>query len=236
MHRDIKPENFLLGNPDNCIIYLIDFGNARKYRSSKSGKHIQPFQIKRIFGAYMFLSLNASNGYQQSRRDDLEALGYMYIYLAKGELPWNSLRCTSMDELLNNTIILKRSILMEDLCKDLPEEFCDFMKYVKNLNFESKPNYEYLRSLFNNILLKLDIFTWMDNKCLTVDNYKGNNSLSKIRVRKKNSLFKKKHFNKKDILIKDLQYFNTEIGNIEEDRLKNNIGIFHKFWLGIKIM
>ena len=79
IYRDIKPDNFLVGNPDNSILYLIDFGNARKYRSSKTGKHIQPFHIKRIFGTAIFLSLNATYGYQQSRRDDLESLGYMYI-------------------------------------------------------------------------------------------------------------------------------------------------------------
>ena len=78
IYRDIKPDNFLVGNPDNSIIYLIDFGNARKYRSSKSGKHIQPFFIKRIFGTNLFLSLNASTGYQQSRRDDLEAFVYFF--------------------------------------------------------------------------------------------------------------------------------------------------------------
>ena len=159
-----------ISKSDNSIIYLIDFGNASKYHSSKSGKHIQPFQKKRIFGTYLFLSINGSIGYQQSRRDDLEALGYMYIYLAKGELPWNRLKCTSLQQLFNNTIKLKKNILMEDLCKDLPGEFCDYMKYVKNLNFESKPDYEYLRRLFNNILLKIDMFTWMDNKWLTADN------------------------------------------------------------------
>ena len=194
IHRDIKPENFLLGNPDNSIIYLIDFGNARKYRSSKTGKHIRPYQINRIFGTTSFLSLNASKGYEQSRRDDLESLGYMYILLAKGELPWKIVKYKNLGELLYNTVKIKGNILMEDLCKDLPNEFCDYMKYVRKLNFEEKPNYEYLKNLFKNILFRIDIFTWMDNNRLTVDNYKEYSSLAKNMDSKKKNFIKKKNF------------------------------------------
>ena len=109
----------------------------------------------------------------------------MYIFLLKGELPWHILKYTNLDELFNNSLEIKRNILMEDLCKDLPNKFYDYMKFVKNLNFETKPDYNYLRSLFKNILFKIDIFTWMDSKGLKMDNYKEKNSLSKIRNKNK---------------------------------------------------
>ena len=81
LHRDIKPANFLVGNPDNAQLYLIDFGNARKYKSSKTGKHIKLVKSNKVYGSLIFLSTNALKGIEQTRKDDLEALGYVIIYL-----------------------------------------------------------------------------------------------------------------------------------------------------------
>ena len=225
IHRDIKPENFLLGNPDNSILYLIDFGNARKYRSSKTGKHIKPIQIKRIFGTALFLSINASYGNQQSRRDDLESLGYMYILLAKGELPWKILKYIniSLEELMWKTIRIKKYISMEDLCKDLPNEFCDYMKYVKKLNFESKPDYEYLRGLFKNILLRIDIFAWMYSNKLTVDNFKEYNSLAQNRDTQNKQSLKKRYSKKKCNILTNLDNYVFNKENTKEDKHKKLI-------------
>jgi len=83
IHRDIKPHNFVIGRKDPEIIYIIDFGFARKYRSSRTGKHIKYNNIKYTYGSLKFISINGNKGYEQSRRDDLESLGYMLIYLTK---------------------------------------------------------------------------------------------------------------------------------------------------------
>ena len=187
IHGDINPENFLLGNPDNSIIYLIDFGNSHKYRSSKTGKHIKQIKNCEICRNKKFLSLNASRGYEQSRRDDLESLGYMYIYLAKGKLPWSDdLEKINIEDFLKKSIIIKKNILVEDLCKDLPKEFCDYMNYVKKLNFEAKPNYGYLKSLFKNLLLNIDSFTWVEqnnyNHKIKIENNSFNNNLKKSKI------------------------------------------------------
>ena len=154
IHRDIKPENFLIGYRNNSIIYLIDFGLSRKFRSSKTGKHIRFSLTKRIFGTVRYNSYNASRGVEQSRRDDLESIGYMLIYLIKGNLPWKDVKLKADNaykkyiEMLN----LKKTTSPEDLCFGLPSQLADYIKYCKNLKFEQDPDYEYLRNLFKNIL------------------------------------------------------------------------------------
>ena len=100
------------------------------------------------------MSRNANRGYELSRRDDLESFGYMIIYLAKNNLPWINLEKSKLEK---NKIIqviykIKNSITSEQLCKDLPEEFNIFIKYVRNLKFEQKPDYFYLKGLFISVL------------------------------------------------------------------------------------
>ncbi len=87
IHLDLKPKNFLVGKLDNSLIYIIDFGLAKKYRSSRTGNHVK-FAINNYFsGNVKFSSPNAMKGIEPSRRDDLESLGYMLIYLYNQKLP-----------------------------------------------------------------------------------------------------------------------------------------------------
>ena len=62
IHRDIKPENFTTGFEDISTIYLIDFGISRKYRSSKTLKHVKFSLTGRMFGTIRYASYNASRG------------------------------------------------------------------------------------------------------------------------------------------------------------------------------
>ena len=203
LHRDIKPENFLVGYPDSSVIYLIDFGLSKKYRSSRTGKHIKSLKIKKIDGTTNFLSLNAMRGNEQSRKDELESLGYMYIYLAKGELPWSNIKCHKIEDMITKTGIMKSKISVENLCQKLPNEFCQYMNYVKKLSFEQKPDYEYLRNLFKNILFKnkerLDnIFSWVDPRNISKDNN-----------RKRYSSLPRKRSNTHTRLLRKLSDFNS---------------------------
>ena len=210
IHRDIKPANFVVGYPDSSLIYIIDFGNSRKYRSSRTGKHIQSYKTYKIFGTILYLSMGVLRGNEQSRKDDLESLGYMYIYLATAELPWSKIKVNSLEEMLQKTSELKENTSIEELCKNMPPEMALYMKYVKKLAFDEAPNYDYLRSLFIKVLSKMgetndNIFSWVDKSKIEKRNIiksssrnntysrllkKIDKSLQKINKKKKNNSFK----------------------------------------------
>ena len=158
IHRDIKDKNFIIGRKDPHIIYLIDFGFSKKYRSSRTGKHIGFSNIKTLIGSVLFTSRYAIKGYESSRRDDLESLGYLLIFFAKGGcLPWSNMYNKPQENRLKTIekiAIIKQRITEEVLCKGLPEEFIKFMKYVRKLGFEQDPNYKYMKGLFISLLSK----------------------------------------------------------------------------------
>ena len=175
IHRDIKPNNFVIGRKDPELIYLIDFGLSHKYKSSRTGKHIQFKNLRLTYGSLRYLSINGNKGYEQSRRDDLESLGYMLIYLATGYLPW--LKAENLDyETLKKYIIvykMKKSITTEKLCAGLPKEMATYLNYCKELYFEQDPDYNYLRSLFYLILCQINQkndlkFVWISIKNIKV--------------------------------------------------------------------
>ena len=155
LHRDIKPGNFLVGNPDSSQIYLIDFGNARKYRSSRTGKHLTYYKTNTIFGTILFLSLNVLKGIEQTRKDDLESLGLIIIYLYTGQLPWSELKFKTINQALYTFFDIRQKISIEELCKGIPIEMMVYMKYVNDLKFEENPDYDYLKTLFFNSFKKI---------------------------------------------------------------------------------
>ena len=168
IHRDIKPENFLIGCDDPYLIYLVDFGLSKKYRSERTGKHVQFSIPKRITGTARYSSLNALKGYQVSRRDDLECVAYVLIYFMRGNLPWEKIEAKTKIEKYRKIYKLKLLITPEKLCQNLPNEMCEFLKYTRNLDFEQEPNYAYCISLFNNALAKFGeyndfLFSWINN-------------------------------------------------------------------------
>ena len=147
IYRDIKPNNFLFGQKDKDVLYLIDFGLSKKYKSSKTGKHITSKNIEKFYGTSRYASIYAMSGKEQSRRDDIISIGYMIIYLMKRNLPWIKIKFKNFKECYNKIYEMKKNMKSEDLCKDLPKEILDYMKYAISLEFEQKPDYK-IKKLF----------------------------------------------------------------------------------------
>ena len=153
IHRDVKPANINIGiGKRNKFLYLIDFGLCKKYRSSRTNKHYPFEQGKHLVGNARYSSINALEGYSQSRRDDLESLGYVLIYLCLGKLPWQGKISNSKEDKYYKILEIKKSITPSELCESLPPQFEEYIKYVRNLKYEEDPDYTYLKNLFLKIL------------------------------------------------------------------------------------
>ena len=174
IHRDIKPHNFLMGLKDPNMLYIIDFGLSKKYRSKK-GKHIKFAITNNITGTPRYCSINALRGAEQSRKDDLESLFYVIIYFFRGDVPWQNLKIKSRNERFKKINEIKKKVNYNLLCKNLPEEVYNFGIYVKNLKFEEEPNYTYMQKLFYTILSKTnqqndDKFSWIKSNTFQSSN------------------------------------------------------------------
>ena len=194
IHRDIKPHNFLMGIDDPDILYLIDFGLSKKYRSKK-GKHIKFSINNNITGTPRYCSINGLRGAEQSRRDDLESLFYVIIYFFRGNLPWQNLKIKSRQERFNQINYLKKNISYKILCKNLPQELYNFGTYIKRLKFEEDPDYNFLRNCFYSILKNINEkndnkFSWLTNFKSYSNNKKQKDNQPNI-VRRKNSSHKR---------------------------------------------
>jgi serine/threonine protein kinase len=147
IHKDIKPGNFLMGlGEKQSNVYLIDFGLAQRY--IKDTNHIQYTENNVVSGTSRYMSVNSHMGIQPSRRDDLESLCYTLIYLLRGNLPWEN--ADNYQKLREEQL----STPLDELCKGLPEEFLTVLIYCRRLRFEDKPDYGYLRNLFQDLFTK----------------------------------------------------------------------------------
>ncbi|KAJ1560625.1 casein kinase I, partial [Cladochytrium tenue] len=184
IYRDIKPDNFLVGrisrhdptpicsshNPEHphpaAIVYLVDYGMAKRFRDAKSGQHIPYREKKSLSGTARYMSVNTHLGREQSRRDDLESLGHVFMYFLRGSLPWQGLKAPTNKQKYEKIGEKKQAVSPAELGKGHPDEFITYLSYTKGLRFDEEPDYHYLISLFDKVLARAGevddgVFDWM---------------------------------------------------------------------------
>ncbi|KAB1209351.1 Casein kinase I isoform delta-like [Morella rubra] len=155
LHRDIKPDNFLMGLGRRANqVYVIDFGLAKKYRDNSTHQHIPYRENKNLTGTARYASMNTHLGIEQSRRDDLESLGYVLMYFLRGSLPWQGLKAGTKKQKYDKISEKKVSTSIEALCRGYPTEFASYFHYCRSLRFDDKPDYAYLKRIFRDLFIR----------------------------------------------------------------------------------
>lgn len=156
IHRDIKPNNFLIGKDhDMGQVFIMDFGLSRKY--IVNGKHIKFRGSRSLIGTARYASINMHLGFEPSRRDELESIGYVLVYLMKGRLPWQGLKKQKGVSNIEAIGKVKMCIDASRLCTGLPSSFEDYLGYCQKLKFDETPDYKYLRNLFQQTCLEYNV-------------------------------------------------------------------------------
>lgn len=155
IHRDIKPDNFLMGiGKRGNQVNVIDFGLAKKYRDPKTHLHIPYRENKNLTGTARYTSINTHLGVEQSRRDDLESLGYVLMYFLRGSLPWQGLKAATKKQKYERIMEKKMMTPTESLCRGFPTEMAIYLNCCRSLRFDDRPDYSYLRKLFRDLFVR----------------------------------------------------------------------------------
>lgn len=150
VHRDIKPENFMFGVNDKIHhVYIIDFGLSKTYWDKTREAHCVMKQKLSLTGTARYASINAHKGFEQSRRDDLEAIGHMFLYFLRGALPWSGLDAKTQEEKYRKICEKKEQTKLSILCEGFPKQFEEYLDYTRNLGFMQRPDYKMLYELMH---------------------------------------------------------------------------------------
>jgi len=166
IHRDIKPDNFLVGLArKQSIVHVIDFGLAKRFRDPRTHQHIPYREHKNLTGTARYASVNTHLGIEQSRRDDMESIGYVLMYFLRGSLPWQGLKATTKRQKYERIMERKMSTPIDELCQGFPTEFQTYFEYCRALRFEDRPDYMYLKRMFRDLFFRKgysydNVFDW----------------------------------------------------------------------------
>lgn len=156
---------------------------AKWYRDPKTNKHIPYRERKSLSGTARYMSINTHLGKEQSRRDDLEALGHVFFYLVRGSLPWQGLKASSHREKCDLIAQTKQNTSMSTLLtSNVPNEFSQYLLYTRSLEFDEDPDYQKCRAYFRPYALSnldFDISKIQRDfieKCSTVSSTQTDNS------------------------------------------------------------
>lgn len=146
------------------LVYVIDFGLAKKFRDPATNLHIPYRDKKRLTGTARYTSINSHLGVEQSRRDDLESLAYVLLYFLRGSLPWQGIGNTNKRK-YNKVMQQKMTTPSDELCHGFPREFAMFLQYARSLRFNDRPDYSFSRKLFRDLFIRQGfqydyIFDW----------------------------------------------------------------------------
>ncbi|KAK3935372.1 kinase-like domain-containing protein, partial [Diplogelasinospora grovesii] len=151
---DLIIQSFLVGRSETTAandVYIIDFGMVKEYRNSK--KQLIP-TCRSLSGTARYTSINTHLHQEQSRRDDLEALGYVLTYLLRGSLPWQGVK-EAKGLKYRRIGETKQATGAAELCKGYPIRFEKYLTYMRKLSllgFKDMPDYDYLRGLLSQAL------------------------------------------------------------------------------------
>ena len=155
VHRDLKPENIAIGHAKSSkkSLFLLDFGLSKEYKD-QNNEHIPISVRKGLVGTARYTSINSHLGIEFSRRDDLESLFYVLVYLVDGRLPWQKVYGRSKLEKYEEILHLKNTTHPFIICRSFSREIGRCLEYVKNLQYEEEPNYTFLKIIFEGEMKK----------------------------------------------------------------------------------
>ena len=212
IHRDIKPDNLAMGRKElNGTLYIIDFGLAKKFRSSRTLKQFPLIKRHSLTGTARYASINALQGYEQSRRDDLESAMYVLMFFLRGNLPWQNIKIKGKHDKYLKICNKKKEISSKELGKNFPSEFAELLEYFKNLGYTEDPDYEMCLKKMLNVL---------ERENATFDYVYDWTTRLNINERKKHNNDNKKKFKRKN---KRNHTLNKRVSGIDDD--DNNIKI-----------